>query len=207
MSEKIMLLNLNMAELLNPHIQPVELAKAYRLLNHGPTVLVSAQHEQEANVMTAAWACALELVPAKVSVVLDKSTKTRKLTEQSGYFALQVPTLKQIELVQALGSISQFDDPAKLEHCHTPLFHFDGFDLPMVEGCAAWLICELIPEPHNQQAHDLFIGKVVAAYADDRVFRDGHWYYHEADPSWKSVHHVAGGHYYTIGDAVDANKS
>lgn len=207
MSEKIMLLNLNMAELLNPHIQPVELAKAYRLLNHGPTVLVSAQHEQEANVMTAAWACALELVPAKVSVVLDKSTKTRKLIEQSGYFALQVPTLKQIKLVQALGSISQFDDPAKLEHCHTPLFHFDGFNLPVVEGCAAWLICELIPEPHNQQVHDLFIGKVVAAYADDRVFHDGHWYYHEADPSWKSVHHVAGGHYYTIGDAVDANKS
>ncbi|USE82250.1 flavin reductase family protein [Acinetobacter tibetensis] len=196
-----------MAELLNPHIQSVELAKAYRLLNHGPTVLVSAQHEQEANVMTAAWACALELVPAKVSVVLDKSTKTRKLIEGSGYFALQVPTLKQIELVQALGSISQFDDPAKLEHCHTPLFHFDGFDLPVVEGCAAWLICELIPEPHNQQAHDLFIGKVIAAYADDRVFRDGHWYYHETDPSWKSVHHVAGGHYYTIGDAVDANKS
>lgn len=207
MSMKIILLNLNMAGLLNPHIQPVELAKAYRLLNHGPTVLVSAQHEQEANVMTAAWACALELVPAKVSVVLDKSTKTRKLTEQSGYFALQVPTLKQIELVQALGSISQFDDPAKLEHCHTPLFHFDGFDLPVVEGCAAWLICELIPEPHNQQAHDLFIGKVIAAYADDRVFRDGHWYYHEAAPSWKSVHHVAGGHYYTIGDAVDTNKS
>src|SRR5574343_875214 len=113
-----------MAGFSHPHIQPVELAKAYRLLNHGPTVLVSAQHGQEANVMTAAWACALELVTAKVSVVLDKSTKTRKLIEQSGYFALQVPTLKQIELVQALGSISQFDDPDKLEHCHTPLFHF-----------------------------------------------------------------------------------
>ena len=190
---------------MNAHIQTVELAKAYRLLNHGPTVLVSAKYEQEINVMSAAWACALELVPAKVSVVLDKSTKTRQLIEQSGYFVLQVPTLKQLKLVQQLGSISQFDDPDKLAHCHAPLFQFNGYDLPVVEACAAWLICELIPEPHNQQVHDLFIGKVVAAFADDRVFRDGHWYYHEVGSEWKSLHHVAGGHYYTIGDVVDAN--
>ena len=43
----------------------------------------------------------------------------------------------------------------------------------------------------------------IAAYADDRVFRDGHWYYHEAADEWKSIHHVAGGHFYTIGDAVN----
>ena len=190
---------------MNTHIKSVELEKAYRLLNHGPTVLVSAKHQHEENVMAAAWACALELIPAKVSVVLDKSTKTRELVEKSGYFILQVPTLKQLKLVQQLGSISQFNDPEKLEHCHTPLFQFEGFDLPAVEGCAAWLICKLIPEPHNQQSHDLFIGQVVAAYADDRVFREGHWYYHEAPAEWKSLHHVAGGHYYTIGDAVDAN--
>ena len=142
---------------MNAHIQTVELAKAYRLLNHGPTVLVSAKYEQEINVMSAAWACALELVPAKVSVVLDKSTKTRQLIEQSSYFVLQVPTLKQLKLVQQLGSISQFDDPDKLAHCHTPLFQFNGYDLPVVEACAAWLICELIPEPHNQQVHDLLV--------------------------------------------------
>lgn len=190
---------------MNSHIQTVELSKAYRLLNHGPTVLVSAQYENEKNVMAAAWACALELVPAKVSVVLDKSTKTRELVEKSGHFILQVPTLKQLKLVQQLGSISQFNDPKKLSHCHTPLFQFEGFQLPAVEGCAAWLICEVIPEQHNQQSHDLFIGKVVAAYADDRVFRNGHWYYHEVGAEWKSLHHVAGGHYYTIGDPVDAN--
>jgi flavin reductase (DIM6/NTAB) family NADH-FMN oxidoreductase RutF len=51
---------------------------------------------------------------AKVTVVLDKSTKTRLLIEKSGYFILQVPTLKQLKLVQQLGSISQFNDPEKL---------------------------------------------------------------------------------------------
>ena len=100
-----------------PEITAVELSKAYRLLNHGPTVLVSAQYGQERNAMAAAWACALELTPAKVTVVLDKSTKTRQLVEQSGYFALQVPCFAQIDMVHQLGSISQFDHPSKLEEC------------------------------------------------------------------------------------------
>ncbi|WP_122901349.1 flavin reductase family protein [Acinetobacter sp. B51(2017)] len=190
------------------HLQAVPLDKAYRLINHGPTVLVSSQDQHTTGVMSAAWACALEFSPAKVTVVLDKSCKTREIIEHSGRFALQVPTLQQIDLVYALGMISQYDAPEKLRQCGVELFHFKGHaNLPVVQGCSAWLLCELIPEPHNQQQHDLFIGRVVAAYADERVFRNGHWHYQDVDPSFKSLHHVAGGHFYTIGDAVSAPQS
>ena len=57
------------------HFQPVDLKKAYRLLNHGPTVLVSASHDGVDNVMAAAWACALDFDPPKVTVVLTRSPK------------------------------------------------------------------------------------------------------------------------------------
>lgn len=190
----------------NPHLKAVPLEKSYRLLNHGPTVLVSAQDQENTDVMAAAWACALEFQPAKVTVVLDKSTKTRKIIENSGYFALQVPTLKQLNMVQAVGTISMHDQPNKLEQCGVELFQFDQSDIPVVRGCAAWLLCELIHEPHNQQTHDLFIGKVIAAYADERVFRDGHWYYQDAEREWRSIHHIAGGHFYSIGDPVSADN-
>ncbi|WP_334134486.1 flavin reductase family protein [Acinetobacter schindleri] len=189
----------------NPHLKAVPLEKSYRLLNHGPTVLVSAQDQENTDVMAAAWACALEFQPAKVTVVLDKSTKTRKIIENSGYFALQVPTLKQLNMVQAVGTISMHDQPDKLKQCGVELFQFDQSDIPVVSGCAAWLLCELIPEPHNQQTHDLFIGKVIAAYADERVFRDGHWYYQDVEREWRSIHHIAGGHFYSIGDPVSAD--
>ena len=187
-------------------IQPVALDKAYRLLNHGPTVLVSSQDDHHTGVMTAAWACALEFSPAKVTVVLDKSTKTRQIIEVAKHFVLQVPTLKQIDLVYALGTLSQHHLPEKLQQCGVKLFESaEHPQFPLVEGCTAWLLCELIPEPHNQQQHDLFIGRVIAAYADQRVFRDGHWYYHEVAADFKSLHHVAGGHFYTIGDAVSVH--
>ena len=47
----------------------------------------------------------------------------------------------------------------------------------------------------------------MAAYADDRVFRNGHWYYHEVEDEWKSLHHVAGGHFYTIGNPVSVDET
>ncbi len=189
-----------------PHLKPVPLEKAYRLITHGPTVLVSAQDQQHTDVMAAAWACALEFQPAKVTVVLDKSTKTRDIIERSGFFALQVPTLKQLKMVHAVGNMSLHAAPEKLRQSGVELFQFEPHHhIPVVQGCSAWLLCKLISEPHNQQQHDLFIGEVIAAYADDRVFRDGHWYFHEVSNDWKSIHHVAGGHFYTIGEPVSVN--
>lgn len=186
------------------NILRVDLNKAYRLINHGPTVLVSARHGGVDNVMAAAWACALDFSPPKLTVVLDKATRTRKLIEQSGKFVIQVPTLRQLQLVHAVGTQSLDDHPDKLQLAGVELLEMEGHDLPFVAGCSAWLVCELIPEPHNQQAYDLFIGEVTGAWADARVFSDGRWNFESADPGWRSLHHIAGGHFYAIGDAFSA---
>lgn len=189
---------------MDTHVAPVELNAAYRLINHGPTVLVSASHDGVANVMAAAWACALDFSPPKLTVVLDKSTRTRALVEDSGCFVIQVPNAAQLELTQRVGSRSLADDPDKLAHCGVELFHIEGHDTPFVTGCSAWLACRLVPEPHNQQAYDLFIGEVIGAWADTRVFRHGHWHFEAAEPRWRSLHHVAGGHFYAIGEPLKA---
>lgn len=69
-------------------MQPVDLAKAYRLLNHGPTVLVTAAHAGQRNVMAAAWNMPLDFQPPKVAVVIDRNTFTRSLIDASGRFGL-----------------------------------------------------------------------------------------------------------------------
>ena len=189
---------------MDPHILPVPLDKAYRLLNHGPTVLVSAHHDGVDNVMAAAWACALDFAPPKLTVVLDKSTATRALVEGSGRFAIQLPTVAQLALTNMVGNRSLRDDPDKLEKSGVAFWRAEGDSLPLVAGCSAWLACRLVPEPHNQQAYDLFIGEVTAAWADERVFRDGHWHFEDADPAWRSIHHIAGGHFYAIGEPMRA---
>jgi len=185
------------------HIATVPLEKAYRLLNHGPTVLVSSRHGDTEDVMAAAWVCALDFSPPKLTVVLDKSTRTRQLVEQSGLFVIQVPTVAQLRLTHEVGTRSLFDDSAKLIHSGVQLFSIEGYDQPFVAGCSAWLACKLIPEPHNQDAYDLFIGEVAAAWADTRVFNGGHWHFESADPALRSLHYIAGGHFYATGEALD----
>ncbi|MBB6558897.1 flavin reductase (DIM6/NTAB) family NADH-FMN oxidoreductase RutF [Acidovorax soli] len=186
------------------YLAPVELPKAYRLLNHGPTVLVSARHGGVDNVMSAAWACALDFAPPKLTVVLDKATRTRGLVEASGQFVIQVPTAAQMQLTHDVGNTSLHQDPAKLQHHGVELFGLEGHDLPFVAGCSAWLACKVIPEAHNQQAYDLFIGEVVGAWADTRVFSGGHWHFETAGSEWRSLHYVAGGQFYAIGESLVA---
>lgn len=184
---------------MSQHIVPVPLEKASRLINHGPTILVSARHDNVDNVMAAAWACALDYTPPKLTVVLDKITKTRALIEQSGIFVIQVPTAAQLKLTYEVGHRSLSDESDKLLHCGVRLFGIDGYDLPFVADCSAWLACKLIPEPHNQQAYDLFIGEIVGAWADTRAFENGRWKFETADPTWRSLHYVAGGQFYLTG--------
>ena len=189
---------------MHPHIRSVALEKACRLLNHGPTVLVSSHHDGVDNVMAAAWACALDFAPPKLTVVLDKQTATRALIEASGRFVVQVPTVALLDLTNEVGNRSLARHPDKLLDAGAELLRLAGDALPFVAGCSARLECRLIPEPHNQACHDLFIGEVAAAWADGRVFRDGHWHFESADPAWRSIHHVAGGHFYAIGEPMRA---
>ena len=187
---------------------PVELAKAYRLLNHGPTVLVSAAAEGRRNLMAAAWAMPLDFAPPKVAVVLDKATYTRHLIEASGEFALQVPVRAQVDLVDALGNVSGTDEEAlggrdKFDAFGLATFAGSATGAPLLEGCAAWLECRLLPEPPIQQRYDLFLGEVIAAQADPRVFSSGRWHF-EGQDELRTLHHVAGGHFIVDGEAIDA---
>ena len=189
---------------MDEHIASVPLDKAYRLLNHGPTVLVSARHGSSDNVMAAAWACALDYTPPKLTVVLDKVAKTRELVEKSGRLVIQVPTVALLDLTYQVGHVSLSNDPQKLAHCSVGLFGIEGHDLPFVAGCSAWLACRVLREPHNEQTYDLFIAEIEAAWADTRVFKDGHWQFETADPELRSLHYIAGGHFYAIGEVQNA---
>jgi flavin reductase (DIM6/NTAB) family NADH-FMN oxidoreductase RutF len=181
---------------------PVELSKAYRLMNHGPTVIVTSHHGGRSNIMSAAWSMPLDFDPPKVAVVIDKSTFTRGLIEASGEFVLNIPSRAQARLTVDVGSESGsgVDKFAAHAIATTPGTKVQA---PLVEGCLGWLECRLIPEPHIQQTYDLFLGEVVATWADPAVFDGAHWKMEAGGK--RSIHYVAGGHFFEIGNAFDAN--
>lgn len=189
-------------------IQPVELSKAYRLLNHGPTILVTSAHDNQRNIMAAAWNVPLDFDPPKIIVVIDKNTYTRELIEASGTFAINIPCVAQIDMVQQVGSSSGHDlpDTDKFAVYGLDTFAAKEISAPMLKGCVGWLECKVIPEPHNQNTYDLFIAEVVAAYADERVFSHGHWHF-EGHDTLRTIHHVAGGSFFAAGKVYQAGHS
>jgi flavin reductase (DIM6/NTAB) family NADH-FMN oxidoreductase RutF len=184
--------------------QPVELAHAYRLLNHGPTVLVSAAHASRHNVMAAAWAMPLDFDPPKVAVVIDKGCFTRGLVEASGEFALNVPCRAIADATCRVGSESGHQHDDKFSRAGLGRFGAATIGAPLVSGCVAWLECRLLPEPHNQARYDLFIGEVTAAWADTRVFSAGRWHFAPEHEALRTLHHVAGGAFFSPADQLVA---
>jgi flavin reductase (DIM6/NTAB) family NADH-FMN oxidoreductase RutF len=181
--------------------RPVELSKAYRLMNHGPTVIVTSHHGGRSNIMSAAWSMPLDFDPPKVAVVIDKSTFTRGLIEASGEFVLNIPSRSQAGLTVDVGNQSGADVDKFAAHA---IATAPGTKVgaPLVEGCLGWLECRVIPEPHIQQTYDLFLAEVVAAWADPDVFDGAHWKMDEGGK--RSIHYVAGGHFFETGEAFDA---
>jgi flavin reductase (DIM6/NTAB) family NADH-FMN oxidoreductase RutF len=183
----------------------IKLQNAYRLLNHGPTVLISSAHNGKQNIMAAAWVTPLDFDPPKVTVVIDKNTYTRELIEVSETFAINVPCVAQTDVVQKVGTNSGRDlqGTDKFVEYGLDAFASTHITAPLLQGCVAWLECKIIPEPHIQNTYDLFIAEVVAAYADERVFSNGHWHF-DGYPDLRTIHHVAGGHFFATGESHQA---
>ncbi len=179
---------------------PIDTAKAYRLLQVGPTTPISAKHDGVENVMATAWVGIGG--PNKMMAYIGKQAFTRTLVEKSGYFVVQIPTVSQMELVLYAGEHSLGAEPDK--NANISFFYPEAFDLPLVEGCAGWIVCKVMPDEAYQEKNDLFMGEIVGAYSDDRVF-NGHWLFDQAPDELQTVHYVAGGQFYAIGKGYKFN--
>ena len=189
-------------------MKPIDLDRAYRLLNIGATTLVSAAHEGDADIMAAAWATTLDLTPCKATVVIDKSHYTRKLMDQSEYFALGVASAGILPELLSLGSVSKNADPEKLEKSGMALFTQPGFKIPLARGCSAWAIFKKLPETDElSKKYDLFLGQAVAAWGDERVYQNGRPDFEHAPKEMRTTHYVSGGRFFLLGEAVDVEPT
>ena len=188
------------------HFQPVTLAHASRLVNHGPTVLITSRSADgtRRNVMAAAWSMPVEFTPPRIAVVIDKRTFTRELVADSGAFGICIPGVALCDITYAVGSESgrEVDKFARhgIETRQSPTL-----GVPLIEaGCAAWLECRLIPEPHAQDAYDTCFGEVLSAAADARVFAQGRWSFRDDNSALQTIHHLGAGNFAHAGRTLQA---
>ena len=176
---------------------PVELAKCYRLLNHGPATLVTTAYAGQSNVMAASWVMPLDFDSPKVVVVIDKTTLTRELVDGSGCFALNVPPRALAQATLATGTTSGRSADKFITNKFST-FAASMINVPLIEGCVGWLECRVLSEPSVETKYDLFIGEVLAAWADASIFLNGRWRFEES--SDRTIHYVAGGQFFATGE-------
>ena len=111
-------------------LQKVDLNKAYRLINHGPTLIICASHEGVEDVMSASWVCPLDY--DKITAVVASGSFTRSPFEKSGKFGLCVPFFKDTALIARLGTTSMHSDKNKL--AGVEMFYENG--VPLLKECA-----------------------------------------------------------------------
>lgn len=183
----------------------VDLAHASRLVNHGPTVLVTSAHGGRRNIMAAAWSMPVEFTPPRIAVVIDKKTFTRELVAASGGFGIVIPGAALLDLTYAVGVTSGRDEDKFARHA------IDArpgpvLGMPVMEaGCAAWMECRLIPEKHTEDAYDTCFAEVVAAAADPRIFGNGKWQFREDNVELQTIHHLGAGNFVVAGGTRKAS--
>ncbi|MEZ3498357.1 flavin reductase family protein [Pantoea sp. KPR_PJ] len=186
--------------------RPVALQHASRLLNHGPTILITSQHPetQRRNVMAAAWSTPVEFTPPRVAIVVDKSTWSRELIESSGAFGVCVPAAAFADLTYAVGNTSGRERD-KFSAYRIQSVCGPELGVPLLEeSCVAWLECRLLPETEAQPRYDTLFGEVVAAAADSRVFYDGRWHFSDENRALHTLHHLGGGQFVTVANSFSA---
>lgn len=184
----------------------VLLRHANRLINHGPTVLVTSAHQGKHNIMAAAWSMPVEFEPPRIAIVIDKTTYTRELIESSEVFGICIPGVAATDLTYSAGRISgRVCD--KINVLNIPVIAGPVTGVPLVEkGCAAWLECRRLPERHTEDAYDTCFAEVVNAAADPSVFSDGRWHFNDHNKALHTIHHLGGGVFASAGDIVQGKS-
>jgi flavin reductase (DIM6/NTAB) family NADH-FMN oxidoreductase RutF len=192
---------------LEPVFAPVELRHASRLINHGPTVLVTSAHGGARNVMAAAWSMPVEFDPPRIAIVIDKNTYTRELVSASGAFGVCLPCTALADFTYAVGSHSGRSGDKFARHALSPVVG-PKLGMPVIErGCIAWLECRLIREPHTEDAYDTCFAEVVAAAADPRIFANGRWNVNDGNAELHTLHHLGGGTFARGGSPIRASAA
>jgi len=173
--------------------------EARRLLTGGPVVLVTTSWHAKANVMPVAYAVPLSFKPPLVGIAVHPSRHTHDMIRFSEEFAINVPGRSLIHHVQYLGSVSG-QEVDKFELTKLPTLKARKVGAPLIEGCIGYIECGL-EDALRIGDHTLFVGRVVAASADDEAFKET-WLL--ADDDYKPLHYLGLSRYAILGETLEA---
>jgi flavin reductase (DIM6/NTAB) family NADH-FMN oxidoreductase RutF len=177
------------------------LDKVYRLLNHGPVVLISSKVGGKTNIMPIAWQVPLEFDPPLVCLVIGEHSDTFKAVNRTKECVVNLPTAKILNQVFSCGRCHGHAVDKFKQFQLTPL-PATKVKAPLIKECIASLECRVV-DNKMAKTHNLFIARVVAAWVEAGIFKE----FLRVDRSRaKTLHHLGGDKFMLPGKVVTARK-
>jgi flavin reductase (DIM6/NTAB) family NADH-FMN oxidoreductase RutF len=162
-----------------------------RLINHGPTVIVSSRHGTRTNLITLAWTSPVSIDPPMVAVAIAPGRYSHGLISRSKEYVINVPGSGLLDAVWYCGTRSGKSED-KFEGAGLTAVTACAVAAPLVDECFGHLECRVVKTTTTGD-HTLFIGEVVAASVESEAFGE---HLHLARP-FHTLHHLGGPRFLT----------
>jgi flavin reductase (DIM6/NTAB) family NADH-FMN oxidoreductase RutF len=171
--------------------------RANRLINHGPTVLVTSKHQEKSNIMTAAWCMPVSHKPPMVAVSIGPTRFSHELILQSREFAINVPNSKLLKQIWCCGTKSG-RTADKFALCGLTPVAGKHIEAPLIDECLGAIECR-VGSRTTAGDHSILVGEVLAAWAKPGIFEER---LRVEKEEAQTLHHLGGKEFCVPGEIV-----
>jgi flavin reductase (DIM6/NTAB) family NADH-FMN oxidoreductase RutF len=134
-----------------------------------PMTLVGAEVDGKPSFLAAAWVTRCNPNPPLVLAALGKMHHTNRGIREHREFSISIPSAELLKRVDYAGLVSgaRTDKSGLFETFRGDLKH-----APMAKACPVAMECRVV-QVVELTVDELFIGEIVAAYADEECLTDG----------------------------------
>ena len=135
-----------------------------------PVVIVGANIDDKANFMTIAWCSVVDNKPPILSISTSKDHYTNIGIRKNQTFSINIPSEELVEATDFVGikSGKEIDKSSIFE-----VFYGELTNAPMIREAAINMECKVIDTIDSGKGHEIFIGQVMHAYAENKYLTDG----------------------------------
>lgn len=165
----------------------VDPGNAYRLLGHGPTVLVSTYDGEYPNASAVAWTMPVSKEPPRFAMRIGEGHKTYKNLMESKCCVINIPTAEHKDKVILCGTKSG-NTGDKLGPAGIGTIPSKKLSAPRLDFCAAWMECELIGNLELNGTNLVLVEAKLIECIPGAMDADDHW----NAIKFPTLHHLGG---------------
>lgn len=170
-------------------MQPLDLGKAFTLIEPGPVILVTTHDGQKANIMTLSWTMVMDFTP-RFAITTGEWNYSFTALRKHRECVIAIPTVDLLDKVVGIGTCSGADIDKFSRFALTPV-PAQYVRAPLINECLANIECKVID---IIERHNILVLEGLAAH------------FNTAREEKRTIHAVGDGTFIVDGQTLDRRE-